>query len=212
MVALATMGFLQATGLSFLPPAAGGRRAMIFGAIGASLLGASSPSNADSITTDTIKDWSVQNPKKSESPRSWSGRYKDPMHPGCKRQIHVSTKGLEVFLNDGEPGCLKGEAQKKYILPTKYEAKKDTLSIDFSKKGGPKAVIAKYEDDGKLGKLVFPDGNKWTRISPPSPDILEGRGTWQGGAELSGDAAQTKNKGKIADSPTATPKKIADYI
>jgi len=184
-----------------LPPAAsalGTRRALLFGALGASLFGANpSPSNADQQTAEIIESWRVKNPKTSETPRSWSGRYFDPKHPGCKRQISVTSRGLDLFLNDavGADGCLKGDPQKNYVLPTKFEAKKDTLTIDFSRKGGPKAVVAKFEDDGKFGKLVFPDGNKWTKMTPPSADLLEGYGTWHGGDELSGEKAYSKNKG-----------------
>lgn len=33
--------------------------------------------------------------------------------------------------------------------------------IDFSPKGGPKDLTAKFESGG----IVFPDGNKWTKVS-----------------------------------------------
>lgn len=33
--------------------------------------------------------------------------------------------------------------------------------IDFSPKGGPAKLLAKWED----GAIVFPDGNKWTKVA-----------------------------------------------
>jgi len=37
--------------------------------------------------------------------------------------------------------------------------------IDFSPKGGPEKLLAKYEDGG----IVFPDGNKWTKVARGTP-------------------------------------------
>merc|ERR1711935_406370 len=42
----------------------------------------------------------------------------------------------------------------------------DTAFIDFSPKGGPVKLLAKYEDGG----IVFPDGNKWTKVVRGTPD------------------------------------------
>lgn len=38
--------------------------------------------------------------------------------------------------------------------------------IDFSPKGGPDKLLAKYEDGG----IVFPDGNKWTKVARGTPN------------------------------------------
>jgi len=34
------------------------------------------------------------------------------------------------------------------------------LQVDFSPKGGPADVVGKWKDGG----IVFPDGNKWSKI------------------------------------------------
>jgi len=38
--------------------------------------------------------------------------------------------------------------------------------VDFSSKGGPSKILAKFEDGG----IVFPDGNKWTKVARGTPD------------------------------------------
>ena len=40
--------------------------------------------------------------------------------------------------------------------------------LDFSSKGGPSKLLAKYEDGG----IVFPDGNKWTKVIGGTPERL----------------------------------------
>eukprot|EP00933_Yihiella_yeosuensis_P051567 TRINITY_DN4952_c0_g1_i3.p2 TRINITY_DN4952_c0_g1~~TRINITY_DN4952_c0_g1_i3.p2 ORF type:complete len:103 (+),score=18.93 TRINITY_DN4952_c0_g1_i3:335-643(+) len=94
---------------------------------------------------------------------SWTGRYLDPQHPGCKREIQVTGKGLIVYGADGNPGCLKGGLLTRWELEKKYSPGSDALLIDFSPKGGPKDVPAKYIAEGDFGALLFPDGNKWIR-------------------------------------------------
>mmetsp|Transcript_52146 Transcript_52146/g.145537 ORF Transcript_52146/g.145537 Transcript_52146/m.145537 type:complete len:192 (+) Transcript_52146:133-708(+) len=98
---------------------------------------------------------------KSPGPTSdfWAGRYSDPNHPGCKRELVVDLPGVVINMRDGEPGCLRGEKQKEYRLPVKYKPGADTILVDFSAKGGPKDVEAKWDGDG----ILFPDGNKWKR-------------------------------------------------
>jgi len=39
-------------------------------------------------------------------------------------------------------------------------AAKSKIFVDFSPKGGPKDVVGKWQDGG----IVFPDGNKWSKI------------------------------------------------
>ena len=38
--------------------------------------------------------------------------------------------------------------------------------VDFSPKGGPEKMAVTYED----GAIVFPDGNKWTKVARGTPD------------------------------------------
>jgi hypothetical protein len=43
-----------------------------------------------------------------------------------------------------------------------------SAEIDFSPKGGPSKLSAKFEDGG----IVFPDGNKWTKLPYVTKDRL----------------------------------------
>jgi len=108
----------------------------------------------------------VLDPSKTDSDKAWQGRYKDPNHPGCTRVIYQGEDGLRLRLIDGQPGCLAGEQLTFYELKVNFVEKKSTLDIDFSPKGGPAKVTAKYVPVGNYGGLQFPDGNTWTRISP----------------------------------------------
>eukprot|EP00933_Yihiella_yeosuensis_P045212 TRINITY_DN40549_c0_g1_i1.p1 TRINITY_DN40549_c0_g1~~TRINITY_DN40549_c0_g1_i1.p1 ORF type:complete len:156 (-),score=44.10 TRINITY_DN40549_c0_g1_i1:199-666(-) len=91
---------------------------------------------------------------------NWTGKYSDPFHPGCKREISVS--GLEVTIDgtDGSPGCAAGETQKPWKLSAKLtSADSEEVLIDFSPKGGPKDLVGKWDGSG----IKFPDGNKWSK-------------------------------------------------
>ena len=78
-----------------------------------------------------------------------SGTWNDPAHPGCTRKIVV--QGKTAFISgadeDGKPWKVKGAVDGNSII------------VDFTPKGGPSGVEAKFV----VGKgLVFPDGNVWT--------------------------------------------------
>lgn len=93
----------------------------------------------------------------------WSGKYDDPNHPGCKREVTVSGVDMTISGTDGEPG--PGCTSKDKVSPWKIGGKliaedSDELVIDFSPKGGPKDVPAKWVRNG----IKFPDGNKWAKI------------------------------------------------
>lgn len=45
---------------------------------------------------------------------------------------------------------------------------KDTAALDFSSKGGPAGVKGTWDGDG----IVFPDGNKWTKVTGGTPRRL----------------------------------------
>lgn len=46
-----------------------------------------------------------------------------------------------------------------------------TIRIDFSPKGGPRNVLGKAETlEGFPLQIVFPDGNKWTKVAGGTPD------------------------------------------
>jgi len=79
-----------------------------------------------------------------------SGTWNDPAHPGCTRKIAVN--GSKAFISgadeDGKKWKVTGEVKGKSII------------VDFTPKGGPADIEAKYV----IGKgLVFPDGNVWSK-------------------------------------------------
>jgi hypothetical protein len=79
-----------------------------------------------------------------------AGTWNDPGHPGCQRKIQLS--GSQAIITgadeDGVKWKVKGQIQGNSIF------------VDFTPKGGPKNVEAKFV----IGKgLVFPDGNVWSK-------------------------------------------------
>lgn len=79
------------------------------------------------------------------------GIYADPNHPTGYRALRI--KGSKVFITAQDDP--KGEVVE---LVGKSKGK-GSLVIDFSPKGGPKNLAATVSE----GKLVFPDGNSWTK-------------------------------------------------
>ena len=106
----------------------------------------------------------------------FTGDYDDPNHPDCLRQVKVVGAPMradgsrpryaiiEVTGYDGKEGEKICKAR-----PTREELWKvlgkmnnnDEAILDFSSKGGPSNLVAKWDGDG----IVFPDGNKWTKVS-----------------------------------------------
>lgn len=82
------------------------------------------------------------------------GIYADPNHPSGYRVVREGQGGkLYITLQDEPKGqIVELEGFKK--VGSGY------ISIDFSPKGGPKNLAAV----AKVGKLVFPDGNAWTKL------------------------------------------------
>jgi len=79
------------------------------------------------------------------------GIYADPNHPAGYRVVRVAKNKMYITLQD-EP---KGE-----VIEVEGKKGKNGYLLDFSSKGGPKNIAAIVED----GKLVFPDGNAWTKM------------------------------------------------
>mmetsp|Transcript_12451 Transcript_12451/g.29186 ORF Transcript_12451/g.29186 Transcript_12451/m.29186 type:complete len:185 (+) Transcript_12451:34-588(+) len=108
----------------------------------------------------------------------FTGDYNDPNHPECLRQVKVvgaPLKGdgtrspypvIEVVGYDGSGGKVCTERPTRDDLWKVQGTVKtnDSAMIDFSPKGGP-TLLAKYEDGG----IVFPDGNKWTKVARGTP-------------------------------------------
>lgn len=90
----------------------------------------------------------------------FSGSFEDPNHPYCVRKIENIGRIATIEGTDGNPGCQpNGKGTEEFQLLAAVE--NDQLIVDFSPKGGPKQVIAKWEGGDQPG-IRFPDGNKWT--------------------------------------------------
>eukprot|EP00434_Breviolum_minutum_P009499 symbB.v1.2.008363.t1/scaffold524.1/size192337/12 len=60
---------------------------------------------------------------------------------------------------DGNPGCEK-KVMTTFRAPVKFTPDSDSITIDFTSKGGPADVVGKWEGNG----IAFPDGNKWKKL------------------------------------------------
>lgn len=112
---------------------------------------------------------------KTGSASPFTGDYDDPNHPGCLRQVKVvgsPIRGdgsrspfpvIEVVGYDGKDGKSCGPEDRPARSDLwKLQGTVKTTSeavIDFSPKGGPSQLTAKY-DNG----MVFPDGNVWKKV------------------------------------------------
>mmetsp|Transcript_21743 Transcript_21743/g.51333 ORF Transcript_21743/g.51333 Transcript_21743/m.51333 type:complete len:220 (+) Transcript_21743:105-764(+) len=108
----------------------------------------------------------------------FTGSYDDPNHPNCLREVKVvgaPLKGdgtrskypvIEVIGWDGDGSsgnmCKSKPTRDQLWKVTGSVKSTDQAIIDFSSKGGPANLAAKFEDGG----IVFPDGNKWTKLAP----------------------------------------------
>jgi hypothetical protein len=144
-------------------PASTRRQAFgMLGAGAAALLGASQEAGATAPRTG------------ASSP--FTGDYDDPNHPNCLRQVKVvgaPLKGdgtrsaypvMEITGFDGKGSgatCTdRPERADLWKVQGTVKSNSDAV-IDFSPKGGPAKLTAKFEDGG----IVFPDGNKWTKVA-----------------------------------------------
>lgn len=116
-----------------------------------------------------------------------NGEYDDANHPGCLRSVKVvgpsmtpagtkSRKNQAVLTGvDGLGGvsaCPPGQKPTvKDVWKLKGVVAEDgqSMLVDFSPKGGPGELLAKYEGGDKPG-LVFPDGNKWSKVLSGTPE------------------------------------------
>jgi hypothetical protein len=110
----------------------------------------------------------------------WTGDYDDPNHPGCLRQVKVvgaPLKGdgsrspypvVEVKGYDNGAKACTERPNRSDIWSVQGILKNNEVKLDFSSKGGPKDLLAKYSD----GAIVFPDGNQWTKVPGGTPDRL----------------------------------------
>ena len=104
----------------------------------------------------------------------FTGEYTDPQHPGCQRSIKVTGNAMDpsgrksrkpaavIKGTDNEDGgaCEAGSEAEPWRLQATLTEDQSKIMVDFSPKGGPKDVVGKWSDGG----IVFPDGNKWSKI------------------------------------------------
>lgn len=91
---------------------------------------------------------------------AFNGIFKDPKHPKGFRIIAAAlNKKGSMTLEDEPDGQvfnipLKAESDEKGAI---------SLAIDFSEKGGPSNVVAKFNK--RDSTIHFPDGNVWTKVT-----------------------------------------------
>lgn len=166
--------FLSAMTAQALAPASktGLERRQMFGVIGAAITGAAviatAPEDAEALALKT-------------GPASpFTGDFNDPNHPDCLRQVKVvgaPLKGdgtrssypvIEVtgYDGNGSGNVCTDRPTRDNLWKVQGKMKSNTVaSIDFGPKGGP-VLNAEWDGDG----IVFPDGNKWTKVPFGTPD------------------------------------------
>lgn len=118
-------------------------------------------------------------PASAHAASVFTGEYDDPKHPGCLRSIKVDggrsrtayvsgVDGLPEKTTKKCPAELKATPADLWKLEGTVAADGKTISIDFSPKTNGRVGLleGKYEDGG----IVFPDGNKWTKVVKGTPE------------------------------------------
>lgn len=99
----------------------------------------------------------------------WEGRYSDPEHRGCRREIRVKAMDLTIDAVDGRPNCDKGEKERPWSASGRLSLSSYTEAIvDMRPHGGADASILRFSGNG----VFLPDGTKWTKtgtVSEPAP-------------------------------------------
>merc|ERR1711990_712082 len=90
---------------------------------------------------------------KSKQP-PFVGTFDDPFHPEGFRRVSVTDRLLEVTGVDEKNG-------KEWVVKGTLNDAGEVV-LDFSVKGGPKNLLASWDEKGN-GAIKFPDGNRWTR-------------------------------------------------
>lgn len=71
------------------------------------------------------------------------------------------------FDGKGESAMCSDRPTRDELWKIQGKLKSNTeATIDFSPKGGPGNLLAKFDQDG----IVFPDGNKWTKVTGGTND------------------------------------------
>jgi len=159
---------MSANGLAFSSKKNAVDRREMFGILGSAMTGAavmaSVPGEAEAA------------PALKVGPASpFTGDYDDPNHPGCLRQVKVVGAPLkadgtrprypimEITGYDGNGSdkvCTERPTRADlWKIQGKIKSNTEAL-IDFSPKGGPSDLVGTWDGEG----IVFPDGNKWTKV------------------------------------------------
>mmetsp|Transcript_77867 Transcript_77867/g.126320 ORF Transcript_77867/g.126320 Transcript_77867/m.126320 type:complete len:201 (+) Transcript_77867:156-758(+) len=100
---------------------------------------------------------------------NFAGDYTDPRHPGCPRTIAPPDADniVQITGKDGTsgPGCsggAKGFPRITRAWQLSGTVKDGQIFVDFSKKGGPKDMVGKWEQQD--GSIRWPDRNRWTKV------------------------------------------------
>jgi hypothetical protein len=126
------------------------------------------------------------------------GEYDDANHPGCLRSVKVvGAKMNAAGIRERFPTAyIKGTDQKEgqkscsgtpeladvWSLTGKVSESGDEIYIDFSPKGGPAGVTGKLDTFGGAEGILFPDGNKWTKVASGTPERRPKLATLNSGA------------------------------
>ena len=142
-----------------------------FGIIGSMITGAAALPSASNAVAFKV---GPSNP--------FTGFYDDPNHPGCLRSVKVLGAPLRAdgtrpanpiievvgYDGNGSSNVCTERPSRSDVWKIQGKMKSNTEAIiDFSPKGGPSNLAATW-DDG----IVFPDGNKWTKVASGTSDRL----------------------------------------
>ena len=91
---------------------------------------------------------------------NFSGDYADPNHPNCLRQVRVLATGTKALVSgtDGNPGCPINGSGQNWKLDAIISNEDNTISVDFSPKGGPSSLQGVKTTKG----ILWADNNLWT--------------------------------------------------
>ena len=91
---------------------------------------------------------------------NFSGDYADPNHPNCLRQVRVLATGTKALVSgtDGNPGCPIDGSGQPWKLDAIISNEDNTISVDFSPKGGPSSLQGVKTTKG----ILWADNNLWT--------------------------------------------------
>jgi len=129
------------------------REALAAGSLAGGMLLAGTPFEAFAATTDAKK-------KKDDAKKfAFNGVFKDPQHPdGYRIIVGAVNKEGTMTLQDDPNGKV---FNMPIISKIDEESGKNTLTFDFSPKGGPKEIVATVSNDSN--SITFPDGNSWKK-------------------------------------------------